>query len=444
MLETIRDFAREQLAASGEEELIRERHAAYFGVFAAQYELAGFLPEPSEILALLEAEHANLRVTLAWLASRDDAQAFLRVAAALGHFWVEQGHYHEGRGWLERALAHPGATAMVDRATALEALGMIEAFQGATRAAVMHLTEGLAACRDQDAAFTAANALIGLGALAIAQGDHERGTALLEECVAVSRTVPDQRLAGIMAGWAWGNLAVISRADGDYALATERLEAALRVARDAGYTTGTIVVLGDLGDLARDQGHHERAMAFYREALVLGQDNPHMRVVGDVIEAVGILATTMGAVEHGARLLGAAEALRERIGLRFRVQETEVALARAIAAGRANLGEQRFATMWSAGRSFTPGQVVKAALDPFMTPSSTGGVSLTRRETEILRLLAAGMTDPAIAQALFISVRTVENHVARIFAKLGVRTRTAAATTAIATGLIATTPPAPA
>jgi DNA-binding NarL/FixJ family response regulator len=79
-----------------------------------------------------------------------------------------------------------------------------------------------------------------------------------------------------------------------------------------------------------------------------------------------------------------------------------------------------------------------------MPLNSIDGVSLTRRETEILRLLAGGMTDPAIAQELFISVRTVENHVARIFAKLGVRTRTAAATTAIATGLIDPTPLTPA
>ena len=76
-----------------------------------------------------------------------------------------------------------------------------------------------------------------------------------------------------------------------------------------------------------------------------------------------------------------------------------------------------------------------------MPPTSTHDISLTPREGEILRLLAAGQTDPAIAAALFISVRTVEHHVARIFAKLGVHTRTAAATAAIATGLVDPTPP---
>ena len=103
---------------------------------------------------------------------------------------------------------------------------------------------------------------------------------------------------------------------------------------------------------------------------------------------------------------------------------------------RTALGEQTFGAAWSAGRNLTLGKAVVTALDPFLPSTSASGIALTLRETEVLRLLAAGLTDPAIAETLFISVRTVENHVARIFAKLGVRTRTAAATAAIARGLI--------
>ena len=68
---------------------------------------------------------------------------------------------------------------------------------------------------------------------------------------------------------------------------------------------------------------------------------------------------------------------------------------------------------------------------------------LTAREVEILRLLVVGQTNSAIAEALFLSVRAVENHIARICAKLGVRTRTAAATAAIAAGLVTAPPPSP-
>jgi DNA-binding NarL/FixJ family response regulator len=113
-------------------------------------------------------------------------------------------------------------------------------------------------------------------------------------------------------------------------------------------------------------------------------------------------------------------------------------------AARAALGEQAFAAAWVAGQILSPGQAVSAAHDPFTPIISTAGSShesLTPREVEILRLLAAGMTNPAIAAALFLSVRTVENHVAHIMAKLGVRTRTAAAAAA---GHIDPAPPPPA
>jgi DNA-binding CsgD family transcriptional regulator len=201
-----------------------------------------------------------------------------------------------------------------------------------------------------------------------------------------------------------------------------------------------ILALGDLGNLARDQADYARAMAFYREALELGRNHPGTRVVTEVIEAVGIAAAA-GEAERAARLLGAAEAQRDRLGLRYRVREDQAALEHAVAATRGALGERAFAIAWAAGRSLTPTQVIAEALDSLAPPTSTNDISLTPREGEILRLLASGQTDSAIATALFISVRTVEHHVARIFAKLGVHNRTAATTAAIAAGLVDPTPP---
>jgi predicted ATPase/DNA-binding CsgD family transcriptional regulator len=440
MLETIREFAEERLEASGETEAIWKRHADYFTAFAERYELADMLPDGNRAIALLDAEHVNLRAVLAWLKEHDNSGQFLRLAAFLGPFWSAQGHYLEGKGWLERALARSAGSAS-NRAKALVALGMIEAYQGSSRDAVAHLEEGLIESRNQGDAFSVAHALIGLGALAIARGEHGLGTALLDECLIAARAIPEQRLAEIMAGRALINLAVIPRTQNNHILAVERLEAALRLVRGAGYAAATILALGDLGDLARDQGDHVHALERYREALVLGRENPRTRVMGDVIEGVGIVASEVGQAERGATLLGAAEAMRERIGLRYRVEENQVALDQAAANIRTSLGEQPFAVAWSAGRNLTPDQAVAAALDPFLPLMSTSGIALTPREIEILGLLAAGLTDPAIAAALFISVRTVENHVARIFAKLGVRTRTAAATAAIASGLVDPTLP---
>ncbi|MGH2369402.1 MAG: ATP-binding protein, partial [Chloroflexota bacterium] len=440
MLETIREFAEERLVASGEAEAVRTRHAAYFMAFAERYELAELLPDGDRARILLEAEHANLRATLAWLEAGAESGSLLRLAATLGHFWAGLGYYQEGRDWLERALRH-GEAAAADRAKALVALGMIHCYQGANREAETRLTEGQAGCRALGDALHAALALIGLGALAIMQGDHGRGAALLEEALAAAQGVADRRLAGILAGRVSINLAVAPRATGQYALAAARLEEALRLEREAGYTEGIILALGDLGNLARDQDDYARALALYREALALGRDHPGTRVVIEVIEAVGIMAAAVGQAERAARLLSAARAQRDRLGLRYGVREDQVALAQAVAAARATLGEEAFATAWATGRTLSPGQAVSEAQDPFVPAAGSPHESLTPREVEILRLLASGMTNPAIAAELSISVRTVENHVAHILAKLGVSTRTAAATAA---GHVAPAPPPPA
>ena len=285
MLETIREFAEERLVASGEADAIRQRHTDYSIAFVDRYELAEMLPDGNGALALLDVEQANLRAILAWLEEHGESGQFLCLAASLGHFWSTQSHYFEGRVWLERALDHSGGTtfqsgqgpgrARHDRG--LSGVGPIEA--------VAHLEEGLAGSRDQGDAFSEANALIGLGALAIVRGDHVlRRVRSWRNPSWAARAIADQRLAGIMAGWGLINLAVIPRAQGYHMLAVERLETALCLVREAGYAAGMILTLGDLGDLARDQSDHERALGYYREALELGRDNPRTRVVSDVIE----------------------------------------------------------------------------------------------------------------------------------------------------------------
>jgi len=440
MLETIREFALGRLEASGEADRIRRAHAVYFLALAEGYEYAELFPKGDHILTLVEAEHANLRAALGWLHEAGEVEMLLRLASALGRFWSALGHYQEGGDWLERALAHDGPVA--DRARALVALGYIKLYLGMDREAEPNLTEGLAGCRDQGNTLNVARALIGLGALATLEGDFGRGGALLEDCLAAAQTVADRRQAGIVEGWALINLAVIARALGDHGLAGDHLAGAYRRLRDAGDIAGTIMALGDLGDLAREQGDHARALELYREALGLGRERTSTSGVTYAVEGVGMVAVAVGRSERGARLLGAAEALRERTGLRFRVVENQVALEQAVTTACAALGEEAFATAWAAGRSLGPAPALEVALEPFPITAASisaplSGASLTPREAEVLHLLAAGQTDATIAATLFISVRTVENHVAHILAKLGVRTRTAAVQAA---GLV---PPGP-
>ena len=105
MLETVREFGLEQLAAAGEEATTRDRHAAWCLAFAGQAPAASARLSAPTSFDRLEAEHPNLRAALAWLDQTGRLGQLLPLADQLGWFWDLAGHYREGLAWLERALA---------------------------------------------------------------------------------------------------------------------------------------------------------------------------------------------------------------------------------------------------------------------------------------------------------------------------------------------------
>jgi hypothetical protein len=126
MLETIREFARQQLDESGEAELIRRQHAQFFLALA---EAAG--PEmwgsrQPEYLEQLEQEHDNLRATLDWCLESGEAEAGLRIGGAVWRFWFIRGYMAEGRDRLESLLSRPEASLSTRaRAKALDGAGVL-------------------------------------------------------------------------------------------------------------------------------------------------------------------------------------------------------------------------------------------------------------------------------------------------------------------------------
>jgi DNA-binding NarL/FixJ family response regulator len=113
------------------------------------------------------------------------------------------------------------------------------------------------------------------------------------------------------------------------------------------------------------------------------------------------------------------------------------------AAVRARLGDAAFATAIEAGRSMSLDEAEREALalgalaaaggEAGVQPANDG---LTVRERDVLRLLVAGRSDREIGAALFIGTRTVQTHVANLFAKLGVHARAEAAAVAVRRGLV--------
>lgn len=218
---------------------------------------------------------------------------------------------------------------------------------------------------------------------------------------------------------------------------------ALETQRELGDSWAASVTLSYLGLAACNQNQLALAKAYLGESLSVRWAMRSQEEIAHGIANFAVLAASSGQHAHAARLFGAAEAERNVIGLTLQEPEQST-YAQAIEAARAGLSGEMFAVCWSAGRALGVEQAVAEALaTPIDSPGrvdllvkSPGPTTLTPRELEVLSLLVLGRTDREIATALFISHRTAHGHVANIFAKLGVSTRTAAATTAIAAGIV--------
>jgi len=446
LLQTVREFAWEQLLAEAERDSVASAHADWFLEFAEQSRLAMFLPDGDRQLARLEMEHSNLLAALAWFDRAGDGDRLLRMVAALGGYWYAHSHYWEGRTWFERALADTADASSEASARALVSFGRLLRLQGEAARAERALNQGLAIARAWDDDLTMAMALAALGSLANQHGDHGPAQRFLEEALIWAEAIEDPGIAAAMAAMVLAHLGLTAHGRADLNGARERHEQALRISREHGYTLGVIRSLRDLGDVARDQGDYAQSVAFYREGLSLFGEQGDLRVVADALTGTAVAAAAWRHPEQAARLLGAEEALRERFGGGVEVTDRP-AYDRTATVIRAALGEEAFHAAWSAGRGLSLADAIAEALAVAPVPA-TGGelvtvdIVLSQREQDVLVRLVAGFTDPEIAEALFISVRTVEGHVARLLAKLGVPTRTAAARVAIAAGLVVPESPA--
>jgi ATP/maltotriose-dependent transcriptional regulator MalT len=294
---------------------------------------------------------------------------------------------------------------------------------------------GLAMARDLDDPAAVVHALIVLGFVAEDRGEIARSRGLWEEALALARPLDLPFWTSFaMQGAGW--LALL---DGDEAAAERLLDEALARARRDGPRVEALV-LSDLAELALQRGEHARAAALWQDRLFLTGNEWQLRWS---LEGLGAIAAACGEATRAARLLGAAEALRERLGtvLAPRLVGQYEATAQTV---RAALGDATFTAAWDAGRAMTPTEAraeaarVAQGADPAATSAAAAVPQgeLTPRERDVLRLLIQGKTDQQIADALFLSRRTVTIHASNLFAKLGVSNRVEATARAVREGLI--------
>jgi tetratricopeptide (TPR) repeat protein len=381
MLETVREYAGEQLHASGEMDTVRRLYAAYFLELAeeADHQLRG--PDLGRWQARLEQEHQNLRAALTWSLGKSEDERALRIAGALWYFWTTHGHLSEGQHYLDRALAqaaikeglNPGGGTSAGHddtgglpsdsgghrrawARAVHGAAILARHQGDLRAARSLSENALAIARGIEDGWLIAWSLINLGHVERIEGNFVASRSLLEESLVNYQQVGSKW--GICAVLA--NLGFLAIAQGDYRTARSYQEEALAIGREVGDRYGIALGLLSLGDVARLQGDVEGAIASYRESLVIYRGLENRRGMAYCLEGLGRLAGPRG--NRAPRLFGAAQVLREAVGASL--TETErVEYERDLAAARATRGEDAFAAAWMEGQAMSLAEVVAYALE---------------------------------------------------------------------------------
>jgi len=260
MLETIHEYAQEQLEASGEAAALQERRADYFLRVALEADPQMYGPEREVWMERLDREDANLRAALAWSkADKSAGQTGLRLVGALAFYWALRGSVREGRAWLE---------------------GMLERTDGTDRSAARGY------------------ALLGAGWLAWADGDYEVASHLAEESLSILREVGDKRESG-NAEWLLGLVRMGQR---NSAAALPLLEESRTLFKDLGDLSGEALSLYFLGMAAYFSGDRVAARAHYEESLRLFQQQGDVFGVTLLVSALEVVGLPQGDEEMARSL----------------------------------------------------------------------------------------------------------------------------------------------
>jgi non-specific serine/threonine protein kinase len=437
MLETIREFAWEQLAASSEEEETRRRHAMWCLAIAERSNTRNRSSDDVRLrLDRLEAERDNMRAAMAWLLDSGESETALRLGTALEVLWTNRGPASEGRVWVDRALAapadHPAPAAI--RGQAAQTASILAWMEGDFDEAAAMAQEGLTLAREDGAEVDCVWALNLLGMAATSLGRYDEAAAHLDEALALSHHLGAGRGISVILT----NRAVVS----DPVRARGYLDEALALCHKSGAPAiQLVIVLNELGRLAFLEGDVVEASRRFGESLGLCWSTIDLWSLPKALEGLAGVAVLTAQPERAVRLLAAATALRDRTGAPVMIADRGY-YEQIVQRSRQQLSSDHLATTWDAGRALPLEDVVAEALaladDPVPPdkPSTAsfdregegvdGGLEvsgLSSREREVLRLIAAGHSNAEIAHMLFISPRTASTHAGHILCKLGLNTR---------------------
>lgn len=428
LMETMREYACDQLEARGEHTATAQAHALYFLALAERADSELRSRNQRFWYLRMEREHDNFRAALRWFLDRCEPEPALRLAAALGHFWWMRGYQTEGWRWLEMTLhAAPDADPAV-RTNALVRAGTILAYKGEHDRARVVLQEAYSlAQRNQDRAASAA-ALTYLGVRATFAGERAESARCLREARECWEAL-GERADNFHVGVLYIFLGTGPFLEGDYTQAAAYLSASVERFRTSGDEHAPGHVLFYLALTMRELGDLTRPIQLLQDGLRVSRTFQDRWQLSLGVEAALFLLHDRADPQQRARLMGAADALSESTG--NAVSYWERIAGQSLEYLRHPLEREELGAAYREGHSLAFDEIVELTLA--MLEDLSGALPivetkeqrprrqnpLSRREQEVLHLVASGYSDKQIAREMAIGERTVRHHLSAVLNKLG-------------------------